>query len=136
MIKQYRKQPHTFAGFTLSLYLIIFGIMLLLVELSLMHARAWFYFLNFAWGKSLFSIFIALFLLGSARSVRWLDVLVAVWFIVLSLLFFVMFLAYRTSEQAHVQILIKNMEEKIAAKNKEAIEKSNPKQTQKVRGAK
>ena len=117
MVKTYSAESHAFAGFTLSLYLILFGVMILLVELTIMRARAWFYFLNFGWGKALFSLFIALFLLGSGRAVRWLDVLLAVYFIIISIFFLFVYLAKRTAEPTYVQeILIKQMDEKVAAK--------------------
>ena len=121
MVKAYSGESHAFAGFTLSVYLILFGVMLLLVELTIMRARAWFYFLNFGWGKSLFSLFIALFVLGSGRAVRWLDVLLAVYFIIISIFFLFVYLAKRTAEPAYVEdTLIKQMDEKVAAAKKAA----------------
>ena len=126
-IKEYNQESRAFSGFTLSAYLILFGVMIILVEFTIMRARAWFYFLNFTWGKSLFSLFIAVLVLGSGRSVRWLDVLMAFWFIPISILFLLMYFAYRTTESAQVEILIKQMEEKIEAKNKKASGQSNKK---------
>ena len=90
LIKYYYDEPFAFSGFHLSLFVIIFGLMILVVELSAklsMAGREWFYFLNFFWGKGVFAIFIALFLLGSGASLRWLDILTAVYFIIISIIF-------------------------------------------------
>ena len=93
LIKSYYEEPWAFSGFCLSLFVIIFGVMILVVELSAklsMAGREWFYFLNFFWGKGAFAIFITLFLFGSGASVRWLDILTGIYFMLISILFAVL----------------------------------------------
>ena len=89
----------------LSFYVILFGAMIFLVELSLMNARNWFYFLNYNWGRAIFSLFIALFLLGSATAWRWLDVVISIWSMILSLVFLVFHLCHNDKEKEYVKKL-------------------------------
>ena len=103
-VKEYK--PNPFAAFSLSLYLIVFGAVLILVEFSLLRARVWFYLLNFSWGKSLFSLFVGLFLIGAPRSVAWFDILMACVFLILSIIFFVLHCYHKDAEQNHVDILM------------------------------
>ena len=103
-VKEYK--PHPFAAFTLSLYLIVFGAVLILVEFSLLRARVWFYLLNFSWGKSLFSLFVGLFLIGAPRSVAWFDILMACVFLILSIIFLILHCYHKDAEQNHVDILM------------------------------
>ena len=112
--------PTPFASFMLSFYVILFGVMILLVELSKLNARTWFYFLNFCWGRSLFSLFIFFFVLGSATAWRWLDIVLSLWSISLSIIFLVFHICHKDKEIEHIKKL---MDEK-AVKDKDLSLKS------------
>ena len=101
--------------------------MIILVEIAQipLRGRKWFYFLNFFWGRALFSLFIALFLLGSGASLRWLDILLAVYFFIMAAVFLGAHFLYRTAEPDNVKILIDAMEAKIEEKAKAAEGKNN-----------
>ena len=102
--KTYRPSP--FAAFALNFYLLGFGVILILVEFSLLRARVWFYVLNFSWGKGLFSLFLGLFLIGAPRSAAWFDVMMACLFLVTSIIFFVLHCCHKAHEPEHVAILM------------------------------
>ena len=127
LIKYYKEEPHAFSGFCLSLFVVVFGAMIVLVELSPpipVRGRAWFYFLNFFWGKAFFALFVALFLLGGGASLRWLDRLLAVYFFLAAALFLALFILKRGPEEdSAVKALIQAMEDKVAVREKAAAAK-------------
>lgn len=92
----------TFSGIALTVYLIIFGVIFICTEASFLECRKWFYFLNFGWGKGLANIFIACIMLGSGAAVLWLDVLVGVYLILLSLWLTIITILYYTHERTFV----------------------------------
>jgi len=92
----------TFSGIALTVYLIIFGVIFICTEASFLDCRKWFYFLNFGWGKGLANIFIACIMLGSGAAVLWLDVLVGVYMILLSLWLPVITILYFKEERTFV----------------------------------
>lgn len=112
----YVKKIHSFAGIVLTIYLLIFAAIFICTELSVLRCRTWFYFLNFGWGKALFSFFIACLCLGSARAVTWLDVLVGVYFLFLALVLPLISIVYFGQESEHVDQMLKKIEEEKAAK--------------------
>jgi hypothetical protein len=92
----------TFSGIALTVYLIIFGVIFICTEASFLDCRKWFYFLNFGWGKGIANIFIACIMLGSGAAVLWLDVLVGVYMILLSLWLPVITILYFKEERTFV----------------------------------
>ena len=105
-------KPSPFAAFTLNFYLIGFGVILILVEFSLLRARVWFYLLNFSWGKGLVSLFLGLFLIGAPRSAAWFDILMACLFLIMSIIFFVLHCCHKAHEPEHVAILMNKYNDK------------------------
>jgi hypothetical protein len=83
----------------LTIYLLIFAAIFILTELSVLKCRTWFYFLNFGWGKAIFSLFIACLCLGSANAVIWLDILVGIYFLFLALVFPLISVIYLGTER-------------------------------------
>ena len=106
----------SFNGFVLTIYLFIFAAMFVLVELSLLRTRTWFYFMNYGWGKGLFLLFIGLLLVGAGKSVTWVDILSGVWFIVLGLIFFGLSFFYKAVEHDYVKDLLESVENARAEK--------------------
>lgn len=92
----------SFAGIVLTIYLLIFAAIFICTELSVLRCRTWFYFLNFGWGKAIFSFFIACLCLGSARAVIWLDILVGIYFLLLALVLPLISIIYYGKEHEHV----------------------------------
>ncbi len=106
----------SFAGIVLTIYLLIFAAIFICTELSLLRCRTWFYFLNFGWGKAFFSFFIACLCLGSAKAVIWLDILVGIYFLCLTLVLLLISMVYCGKEHEHVDNMLKQIEEQKAAK--------------------
>lgn len=92
----------SFAGIVLTIYLLIFAALFICTELSVLRCRIWFYFLNFGWGKAIFSFFIACLCLGSAKAVIWLDILVGIYFLLLALVFPLISIVYFGKEHEYV----------------------------------
>jgi hypothetical protein len=87
--------------------------------------RLWFYFLNFGWGKGLFDLFIGCLCLGSGMAVVWLDILVGVYFIVLSVGFGAISLVYRKNEVTLVDEMLQEIAEAKKAKDQKKIDKKS-----------
>mmetsp|Transcript_13571 Transcript_13571/g.18580 ORF Transcript_13571/g.18580 Transcript_13571/m.18580 type:complete len:82 (-) Transcript_13571:249-494(-) len=62
----------------LTLYLMLFGLLLICIECNLKRARVWFYFMNFALGKAMFYIAMAMLCFSSGVSVSFFDVLIGI----------------------------------------------------------
>ena len=88
----------TFAGITLTVYVLIFALILILTEASVLECRSYFYFLNFGWGKGLANIFIACIMLGAGAAVPWLDIITSIYLIVLAVLLPLVTILYRSIE--------------------------------------
>jgi COPI associated protein len=52
-------EAKTFTLYVMMAYFVMFGLIILSVELGLKFMKRTFYFLNFAWGKAIFDFFIA-----------------------------------------------------------------------------
>jgi len=124
----YIKQMTSFAGFCLTVYLLGFAAIFIMLELSLLNMRVWFFFLNFGWGKGLALFFISTLVMGSGITIIWLDVLFGVIYFIQSLLLPIMSTIYRGQEYAKVEQLLKDVEEqkKEKAANKEKKPKKKP----------
>ena len=97
----------SFAGIVLTIYLLLFAAIFICTELSVLRCRTWFYFLNFGWGKALFSFFIACLCLGSAKAVTWLDILVGIYFLLLTLVLPLISIIYFGKEHEYVDQMLK-----------------------------
>ena len=102
----------SFNGFVLTIYLILWAILFVLVEFSLLRTRTWFYFMNFGWGKALFLLFIGLLLVAAGKTVTWVDILSGVWFIVCAMIFFIISMVHRGAEWDYVKDLMDGVEKK------------------------
>ena len=96
----------SFNGFVLTIYLFLFAALFVLIELSKMRTRTWFYFMNFGWGKAMFLLFLGLLLVGAGKSVTWLDILSGVWFLLCAIVFFVISMVHKAAEQDYVKDLL------------------------------
>ena len=103
----YVTRIQSFAGIVLTIYLLIFAAIFICTELSVLRCRTWFYFLNFGWGKAIFSFFIACLCLGSARAVLWVDILVGIYFLLLALALPIISIVYYGKESEQVEIMLK-----------------------------
>lgn len=103
----YVTRIQSFAGIVLTIYLLIFAAIFICTELSVLRCRTWFYFLNFGWGKAIFSFFIACLCLGSARAVLWVDILVGIYFLLLALALPIISIVYYGKESEQVDIMLK-----------------------------
>ena len=103
---------HTFTGFVLTFYLMIFGICIIMVECSLKRARVWFYFMNFALGKAFFYIVMTLICFGSGGAITFFDILIGILCGVVAALFICFHIWHKDSEADHVKTLIEEMEQK------------------------
>ena len=96
----------SFNGFVLTIYLFLFAALFVLIELSKMRTRTWFYFMNFGWGKAMFLLFLGLLLVGAGKSVTWVDILSGVWFLLCAIAFFVISMVHKAAEQDYVKDLL------------------------------
>jgi hypothetical protein len=102
----------SFNGFVLTIYLIIWAVLFVLVEFSLLRTRTWFFFMNFGWGKALFLLFIGLLLVAAGTSVTWVDILSGVWFILCAVIFFIISMVHKYTEAEFVKNLLDEVEKK------------------------
>ena len=102
----------TFAGIALTVYVLLFAVILICTEASVYECRTWFYFLNFGWGKGLAHIFIACIMLGSGAAVLWVDVLTGVYLILAAIGQTVISVLHRASEFLKVEAKLKEIEKK------------------------
>ena len=105
---------HTFTGFLLTFYLLIFGIAIFLIECNLKRARIWFYFMNYSLGKCIFYSFLTLLCFGSGAQVSFFDILVGVVFALVAIMFCFFHCWFKQDEPAYVQKLIEEMNAKNA----------------------
>jgi hypothetical protein len=119
----YTKQIVSFSGYVLTFYLLLFAAIYICHEVSVSEFRLWFYFLNFGWGKGLFDLFIGCLCLGSGLAVEWLDILVGVYFIILSIGFGAISLVYRKNEVKLVDEMLLEIAEAKNVKHQKEIEK-------------
>lgn len=91
-----------FSGVALTLYIILFGVILICTEASYKNFRQWFYFLNFGWGKAVADLFIVSIVLGSGAAVKWCDVLVAIWLFAMAIFLPLITFCYKEDEVAMV----------------------------------
>jgi hypothetical protein len=108
----YIMEIETFSGIALTIYLIIFAVILICVEASAAQFRTWFYFMNFGWGKGLAHIFICSIVLGSGAAVLWLDILLAIYLCVVAIWMPIISLCYRSEEEKHVERKLQEIEDK------------------------
>jgi|688.fasta_scaffold210606_2 hypothetical protein len=102
----------SFNGFVLTIYLIIWAVLFVLIEFSLLRTRTWFFFMNFGWGKALFLLFIGLLLVAAGKSVTWVDILSGVWFILCAVIFFIISMVHKDTEAEFVKDLLDGVEKK------------------------
>ncbi len=121
----YTKQIVSFSGYVLTFYLLLFAAIYICHEVSVAEFRLWFYFLNFGWGKGLFDLFIGCLCLGSGMAVVWLDILVGVYFIVLSVGFGAISLVYRKNEVTLVDEMLQEIAEAKKAKDQKETDKKS-----------
>ena len=100
---------HSWSGFLITTYMLVFAVMIMLIELNKMRARVWFYFLNFALGRFMFYVFMTLVCFGTGGSVMFMDVLVGIACAVCAIGFFFIHLWHKDNEEAHVKTLIESM---------------------------
>ena len=105
---------HTFTGFMLTFYLILFGVGLCCLECNLMRARVWFYFMNYSLGKAIFYTVMALLCFGSGASVNWFDILIGLVCGAVAIVFFFIHIWHKDAEHGYVQKLIEEMNAKRA----------------------
>ena len=108
---------HTFTGFILTFYILIFGIGLCFIECNIMRARVWFYFMNYSLGRAIFYFVMTLLCFGSGASVNFFDIIVGIICGVVAIMFLFFHIWHRHSEHAHVQKLIEEMNAKRAKAN-------------------
>ena len=97
---------HTFTGFMLTFYLLLFGILLIYIECNLQRARVWFYFMNFALGKFMFYTVMTMLCFGSGATVNMFDILIGMICAACAVMFFFVHIWHKNEEEAHVQKLI------------------------------
>ena len=86
---------HTFTGFVLTFYLVVFALALIAIECDLFRARVWFYFMNYSLGKCMFFFVMTLLCFGSGAQVSWFDILVGVVFGLVTVMYFFFFMMLR-----------------------------------------
>ena len=97
---------HTFTGFMLTFYLMLFGICLICIECNLKRARIYFYFMNFSLGKFFFYTVMTCLCFGSGASVNFFDIFIGMICGFLAVCFFFINMWHKNEEDAHVQKLI------------------------------
>ena len=102
---------HTFTGFVLTAYLMIFGIVLICIECNWRRARILFYIMNFARGKFLFYTVMTLLCFGSGATVSFFDVLVGIICAVCAIAFFFIHLWHKNAEVEYVATLVAEADE-------------------------
>ena len=103
---------HTFTGFMLTFYLLIFGAAIMAIEFNCKRARIWFYFMNYSLGKCIFYFFMTLLCFGSGAMVSFFDILVGVIFGLMFIMFGFFHVWFKNEEPAFVQSLIDQMNKK------------------------
>ena len=104
----YFKKLKSFNGFVLTIYLFLFAAIFILLELSKLRMRIWFYFMNFGWGKAIFLTFVGLLLMGAGKTVTWIDILAGVWLFLCAIAFAVISSVHKEVENDFVKDLIEN----------------------------
>ena len=99
----------TFAGFMISVYWVLFGIMFIMVEFNLKKSRMWFYFLNGSLGKGLFHVFLFLTCFGSGGEQVWVDVFLAIIFAFTAPIFFLMTCFFKDLEGPYIDHLVEKV---------------------------
>ncbi len=94
-------EARTFTLYVMTIYFVLFGLVILLVELGLKPIKRTFYFLNFAWGKAIFDFFIACMSLstGFYGTTSMITIPVAIVFFLGCLFFIIISIFYREEEK-------------------------------------
>ena len=103
---------HTFTGFLITFYLIVFAAAIFAIECNCKRARVWFYFMNFSLGKCMFFALMTLICFGSGASVSWFDILIGIVFGLATVMYFLFHMWFRSEEGGYVQKLIEDMNKK------------------------
>ena len=85
----------------LTVYYLLFAIILLFVELGLKGARYQFFFLNFAWGKGSAAIFIAFTMVGGDVQ-SWLQIPIGIFFFATGILYLALSCMFKDYEAKRV----------------------------------
>ena len=96
----------SFSGYCLSFYMLLFAAIYICHEMSVAEFRSWFHFLNFAWGKGLFALFVGCMVLGSGSAVVWLDISVGSYLIIYAALVSIVSIVYRKNEPELVEEML------------------------------
>ena len=99
------------AGFVLTIYLAVIAAVFVLIELGKFRFRVWFHFLNYGYGKALFSLFLGLLLLGAGAEIVAFDIVAGLYFLLAALIFAAISFAYGESEWEWVKAQMDKLNE-------------------------
>ena len=90
----------------------LLAILILFMEYECFKSRARMYFvlLNYSIGKSILSLFCALLCFGIGKEIEWIDVIAGIYFILMTVVYFLMATMYKGREGDYITNLIDDME--------------------------
>ena len=99
-ILKFTQMNFTNSEFVIDIYYILFGILIVLIEFGIQKVIDQFYFMNYSFGKALFSGFIATLCYGTSY---WAQLIVAIFFTVACAGFLLLGFMFNSQEQQNVQ---------------------------------
>lgn len=87
-------QLETFSLWIITIYFVLFGLVMLIFEFEIKRVKAYFYFMNFCFGKAIFDFFIGCMVL-SGEIHSWLEIPIAVVFFAATLALILIGICYR-----------------------------------------
>lgn len=102
----------SFANYVITFYLFLFAILIAATEFGVNFFRRTYYFLNFAWGKALFFIFLGSLIIAG-RVHAWLEIPAAIVILVTAGLLIILSIVYKKEEREKVENTIMTLDPQI-----------------------
>ena len=95
-------------GFCLTIYFMVFAYVILAMEYQCFNSRAriWFNVLNYCVGKAIFSLWMSLLCFGVGKDMGWIDIMAGIYFLLMTVVYFVMSTMYKDREKPHIDIIL------------------------------
>jgi hypothetical protein len=93
---QFVQEP-TPVSMILTIYYLLFAVIMLCVELGLKYSRYQFYFLNVCWGKGTAAFFYAFTMFGNHKQ-SWMQIPIGAFFAITGVIYFIISICYKDFE--------------------------------------
>lgn len=102
----------SFANYVITFYLFLFAIVLAMLEFGVNYFKRNYYFMNFAWGKAIFFIFLGSLILTQKVKPA-LEIPAGIILLASALLLIIMSIVYRKEERERVEAALQKIDPKI-----------------------